>query len=170
MSGGAAPLILSLAFEPAAFEHFDTLRRTHFPQRLNHIPAHLTLFHHLPGDRLDVVMDALEAEAKNQPRFSVEVVGLRKLGRGVAYGLHAPPLDALRGRLAARFAEHLTPQDRQGFRAHVTVQNKVDPKDAAVLHDQLAADFTPWSFRAEGLLLWRYLGGPWERLAFLPFA
>ena len=59
-------------------------------------PAHLSLFHHLPGDRLDVVMDALEAEAKNQPRFSVEVVGLRKLGRGVAYGLVAPLYDQAR--------------------------------------------------------------------------
>ncbi|QYF87330.1 2'-5' RNA ligase family protein [Brevundimonas sp. PAMC22021] len=170
MSQGAAPLILTLAFEPAAFEHFDALRRTHFPERLNHIPAHLTLFHHLPGERLDPVLGALKAEAGAQVRFSVGVTGLRKLGRGVAYSLHAPPLDALRGRLANRFAEHLTPQDRQGFRAHVTVQNKVDPKEAGALHDQLAARFVPWSFRAEGLLLWRYLGGPWERLAFLPFA
>jgi 2'-5' RNA ligase len=170
VSEDAAPLILTLAFEPAAFEHFNALRRTHFPERLNHIPAHLTLFHHLPGDRLDEVMDALAAEAGAQPRFPVEATGLRKLGRGVAYSLHAPALNALRGRLAARFAEHLTPQDRQGFRAHVTIQNKVDPKDAAVLHDQLAADFAHWSFQAEGLLLWRYLGGPWERLASLPFA
>ena len=45
-----APLILTLAFDEATFARFDGLRRRHFPDALNLIPAHATLFHHLPGE------------------------------------------------------------------------------------------------------------------------
>jgi hypothetical protein len=44
----------------------------------------------------------------------------------------------------------------------VTVQNKVDPATARRLHERLLADFEPWTVRARGLGVWRYLGGPWE--------
>jgi hypothetical protein len=44
----------------------------------------------------------------------------------------------------------------------VTVQNKVPPRDANALLRQLQATFQPFEVRAEGLLLWRYRGGPWE--------
>jgi len=30
---------------------------------------------------------------------------------------------------------------------------------------QLQSGFTPITIRGEGLLLWRYLGGPWEKVA-----
>jgi len=99
------------------------------------------------------------------PSFTMEVAGLRKLGRGVALSVNSPELLQLRRSLAERFADVLTPQDRQGFRPHVTIQNKVDPDVANTLHDQLAADFAPWSARAEALLLWHYRGGPWDAAA-----
>ncbi len=158
----ADPLIVSLGFDAETFARLDGLRRTHFPPALNRIPAHLTLFHHLPGDRLDEVRAALAEAAGSAAPFALEVSGLRKLGRGVALTLTSPELGSIRARIAARFADVLTPQDRQGFRPHVTIQNKVDPKDAAALHDRLAADFTPWTATAEALLLSRYRGGPWE--------
>ena len=157
----ADPLILSLGFDEASFERFDGLRRAHFPAALNKIPAHLTLFHHLPGDRIAEVADAA-AEATRRPAFAVGVSGLRKLGRGVALSIDSPDLVEVRKQLATRFADVLTPQDRQGFRPHITIQNKVDPVEASVLHDRLAAEFAPWSARAEALLLWRYRAGPWE--------
>lgn len=49
---------------------------------------------------------------------------------------------------------------------HVTVQNKVAPQAARALLAELQAGFSPFTMRAEGLNLWRYLGGPWrhERL------
>ena len=68
---------------------------------------------------------------------------------------------ALRRELAATFADQLTPQDRQGFGPHVTIQNKVDPANARALRDTLSEAFIPLEGVGEGLLLWRYLDGPW---------
>ena len=162
MTEDVDPLILSLGFDSLSFERLDDLRRAWFPPALNRIPAHLTLFHHLPGERLVEVTRAVTEAADAVPVFDARVTGLRKLGRGVALAVDSPALAAVRAGLAARFADVLTTQDRQGFRPHVTIQNKVDPAEASALHDRLASGFQPWSARAEALLLWRYRGGPWE--------
>ena len=164
-----APLILTLKLDAESFARFDGLRREHFPARLNHLPAHLTLFHHLPGDeRLAVETDLYAA----RPRAPLElnVTGLKLLGRGVAFALVSPGLGALRAALAHRWAAWLTPQDRQGLRPHVTIQNKVTPPEARALKERLEATFQPFTARGEALLLWRYLGGPWALEAEIPFA
>ncbi|QJY47432.1 2'-5' RNA ligase family protein [Pseudonocardia broussonetiae] len=155
------PLILTLRLDPASQERFDALRRAHFPSGRNHLAAHVTLFHALPAVHADDVRADL-AEATGRAPFAVEVAGLRSLGRGVAYVLRSPELDALRAALAGRWRPWLTPQDAQRFSAHVTVQNKVAPDAARALLDALTAEFVPGTARAEGLDLWRYAGGPWE--------
>jgi 2'-5' RNA ligase len=160
--GDTSPLILTLGFEAAGFERLNGLRQAHFPEHLNHIPAHLTLFHHLPGDDLAGVSASVARAAGGNAPFAVTFPGLRSLGQGVALQVEAQPLTTLRGRIAADFADRLTAQDRQGFRPHVTIQNKVDPSVAAALHDRLTESFAPWTVVAEALLLWRYRGGPWE--------
>jgi hypothetical protein len=80
----------------------------------------------------------------------------------VALDVSAPAIGALRARLAARWRERLSPQDRQGWRPHATVQNKVGADRARALHAELSASLPVREGRAEGLLLWRYRGGPWE--------
>jgi hypothetical protein len=163
------PLILTLQMDAAAFAEFDGLRRRHFPEALNHIPAHATLFHHLPGDDPAAVIETVTALARTEGPPEVAVTGVRFTGRGVAYSLDSEPLAAFRGRVAAAFHEALTAQDRQGWRPHMTVQNKVSTDKARALHASLSQDFAPTRFRAPGVILWRYLGGPWERLAAIPF-
>ncbi|MBY0249792.1 MAG: 2'-5' RNA ligase family protein [Methylobacterium organophilum] len=165
----AAPLILTLAFDDPTFARFDGERRRHFPEALNRIPAHATLFHHLPGDRERGVIEAITALARTVPPPEVAVTGLRFTGRGVAYALDSDALARFRARLAQEFAAHLTAQDRQGWRPHVTVQNKVSPDTARTLHADLSAGFAPFRFTAPGTLLWRYRGGPWDAVARLPF-
>jgi 2'-5' RNA ligase len=91
------------------------------------------------------------------------------LGRGVAYRLHSPELVALHRRLQLGWWQHLTAQDRQGFRPHLTVQNKASAEVAARTLAQLEAGFEPFTVRATGLRLWRYEGGPWAELAQFPF-
>jgi 2'-5' RNA ligase len=164
------PLILTLAMDEAASARFDAERRAHFPPALNRIPAHVTLFHHLPGEEERGIVETIAALVRAQAPPDVAVTGLRFTGRGVAYILDAPAVAALRGRLAQAFAPWLTPQDRQGFRPHVTIQNKVAPETARALRARLQEAFVPFRFAATGLLLWRYLGGPWEARGRFAFA
>ena len=164
MNRDAAPLILTLALDEASFAFFDDLRRRHFPPERNFIPAHVTLFHHLPGEQEAVIVGELEALCARQLPIPVAVTGLRSLGRGFAYTLEAPDLTALRRRLAALWREWLTPQDRQDHKPHVTIQNKVSPGEARALLTVLQGGFEPFAAQGEGLHLWRYLSGPWRRV------
>lgn len=164
-----APLILTLALDRESFARFDGLRRRHFPPERNLIPAHLTLFHHLPGAEAGRLLADLAAAARDRGPLPLRVSGLLLLGRGVAFRVESPELQELRARLAAAWSPWLGAQDRQPFRPHVTVQNKVAPADARALHAALSNGFAPFVAWGEGLLLWRYLGGPWQELARVPF-
>ena len=146
------------------------MRRTHFPPERNLIPAHLTLFHALPGEALEEVLSGLRVACAATAPFPLRFTGPRSLGRGVALEVAAPPLVALRRAMAAGWSHMLTRQDAQGFRPHVTVQNKVTAPAASALLADLSARFEPWEGRGEGLLLWHYRGGPWEAAASIPFA
>ena len=162
----SAPLVVTLAVDDASQQRIDALRRAHFPPERNVVPAHVSLFHALPGDAVDEVLrDTVSGVGE---AFPVEVTGLRSLGRGCALVLSSPELLALRGRLAAAWEPWLTPQDRQKNAPHVTVQNKVTPERARALLRELQADFVPYGVRATGLALWRYLGGPWEAVGSWP--
>jgi hypothetical protein len=165
----APPLILTLALDEASFARFDALRRRHFPSARNFIPAHLTLFHHLPGVEERRVLEDLRAECAACAPFDLAVTGLRSLGRGVAFTLESRDLGALRSGLVRRWEPWLGPQDRQKHQPHVTVQNKADPGEARALLEALRAGFTPFAVRGEGLHLWRYRGGPWEAAATVAF-
>ncbi|WP_375410807.1 2'-5' RNA ligase family protein [uncultured Methylobacterium sp.] len=165
----ADPLILTLTFDADSAAFFEGLRRRHFPEKLNRIPAHATLFHHLDGLKEPGIVETIAATLRAEPLPEVAVTGLRFTGRGVAFVLASDALSSLRARLASRFADMLTPQDRQGWRPHVTVQNKVAPEIARALHADLAQGFEPFRFMAPGLMLWRYLGGPWEPRAAFAF-
>jgi hypothetical protein len=63
----------------------------------------------------------------------------------------------------------LGPQDRIGWRPHVTIQNKVAPKVGRALLVALERDFAPRPLAIRGLGLHRYVDGPWETLGTYPF-
>ena len=161
----AAPLVLTLQLDPVSAEHFNQLRQQYFPQARNFLSAHVTLFHHLPGDEESGITATLQEIKREYQSMDVRVSGLRVLGRGVAYHLESASLSSLRSRLARQWDPWLTRQDRGRFQPHITVQNKVDPDEARRTLAVLAASFTPHTIRGVGLDLWRYLGGPWEHAA-----
>lgn len=163
-----APLIVTLQLDASTSDYFDRLRAAHFPPAINHLKAHLTLFHNLPGEEERAVLKAL-GRAAARPPFEVMVSGLMKLGRGTAFRIEAAALYRLREELAAAFEGLVTKQDREEFRPHVTVQNKVAPHEATALFDHLARGFAPFAAVAEGLQLWRYEGGPWSAVAAFAF-
>lgn len=163
----AAPIIVTLAMDAVATGTFARLRAAHFPPSLNRVPPHLTLFHHLPGEAADEVAAAAR-KATARDAFDVTVEPPRSIGRGVAFPCTATPLGEVRAVIASAFEGRLTRQDAQGWRPHVTVQNKVSPEEAKRTLAQLERAYVPWRFRALGLLVWDYLGGPWRLRATVP--
>ncbi|RKH40498.1 2'-5' RNA ligase family protein [Corallococcus sicarius] len=163
-----APLLITAEADPESFARLDGLRRRYFPPERNLIPAHVSLFHHLPPREHGSVEAALEAAA-GRAAPALHFGRLRRLGRGMAVDVDAPGLNAVHRELSRAFAEWLTPQDRQPFRPHVTLMNKASLEEAAAAFAELGAGWDSFEGHAPALLLWRYLGGPWELVQRFPF-
>ena len=165
-----APIIVTALFGKVDAAYFDGLRRAHFPPERNHLSAHLTMFHHLSPLLEAELKQRLANETRGIPAPVARIAGLMSLGRGVAFRIESPELADIRARLADAFSSMLTPQDAAGWRAHVTVQNKVEPYRAKALQAELEADFRPRPAQIAGLATWWYRGGPWEALSRHMFA
>ena len=134
-----APLILSAVLDAPVQRRLDALRRAHFPPDRNHLDAHVTLFHHLPGGRRTPSRRRSAAVRRALPAPPVDVTGVRLArprGRGHARlaragGGSAPDL-------AHAWGSWLTAQDRTKRDLHVTVQNKVTPQEARGLLSELS--------------------------------
>ena len=164
----AGALIVTVELAPLDFAWLDKLRRAHFPPERNQLAAHLTMFHALPPSVESEVRATLaRLSGERPPRASIE--GLINLGGGVAFRVASQDLDRIRGELAQDFHGLLSAQDSGGWRPHVTIQNKVPPKEARALLERMEPDFRPRPLAISGLGLHRYLGGPWEELAIIPF-
>ena len=120
------------------------------------------MFHALPGAEADLIRRELVEICRQQKAFELPATGLRSLGRGVAVAFSSPELVRLRQALASEWRDWLTAQDSAKIAPHVTVQNKVSPDTARATLRELEAEFRLFTARAEGLNLWRYLGGPWR--------
>ena len=162
------PLIVTARLDPSSFSVLDGLRRRHFPPHLNRVPAHLSLFHHLPGEAASAVVSTVSRCCRAMAPLHLQATGARQLGRGVALTYRSAELARLHADLTTAFRVWLTPQDRQPFRAHVTIQNKVDSDTARRLYDALCVGPLP-SCRIDGVAIWRYVGGPWEPVAVRAF-
>jgi hypothetical protein len=165
-----APIIVTALFGREDQAFFDAERRAYFPPERNQLAAHLTMFHHLPPSLAPEVKQRLVAETRGIPAPRARIADVISLGRGVAYRIDCEELAAIRARLAAAFAGLLTPQDAGGWRAHVTVQNKVEPAVAKALLADLRATFRPRPVAVAGLAAYWYRGGPWELLSNHSFA
>ncbi|MEO9600699.1 2'-5' RNA ligase family protein [Parasphingorhabdus sp.] len=163
------PIIMTAQMGKAEFAWADRLRKRHFPPERNLIAAHITLFHHLPPQALDEIKSAVIALTGSLPKPDAKLSGLIHLGKGVAYQLHSPELLSLRMELADRFAGLLVAQDQQTPRLHITVQNKVAPKEAQSLLEELSADFEPRPFAIHGIGLHYYVEGLWQDIGAWPF-
>jgi hypothetical protein len=160
------PLVLTLQLDRQTFQYFDQLRQQHFPAERNFLPAHITLFHSLPGEQEVVIAEVLKECCQHTMILPLLFSKPRFLGKGVAIDIDAPALLQLHYQLVKRWDKRLhtqlTQQDRQGYRPHLTIQNKVAPDTARSLYERLVRDWHPLEGEGQGLLLWRYLGGPWE--------
>ena len=162
------PIIVTALFGPGDDGMLQQLRRSHYPAERNQVPAHLTLFHHLPPS-LETELSARLAEAAAAPQPPARLTGIMNLGQGTALCVESEALAAIRADFAEAFHGLLTPQDQAPWRPHITIQNKVEPRVAHALQAQLGATFEPRPLLIRALASWRYLDGPWERLKVHPF-
>ncbi len=125
------------------------------------MPAHLTLFRQLPPSVEGELRRRL-ADYARTPAPAAAIAGVIDLGEGTALRVESEGLEDIRFDLALALRGLLTPQDMAPWRPHITVQNKVEPREARRLQARLSAGFERRPLAIRGLALWRYLGGPWE--------
>ena len=157
-----APFLITLGFDPATFEQLEELRQLYFPPERNQVPAHLSLFHQLPGDERETIDEVLHRVAQSHPPVALRFSAIKPTGRGVMLTTLAPGLTSIRNELAKAFDRHLTPQDRQSYHPHVMIMNKAEKEDVDQAMHELQATWSPWTGTGDRLILWRYLGGPWS--------
>lgn len=163
------PLILTLRLDPFVFGICNRLRQQYFPPERNFLSAHITLFHKLPGEQQATIQQTLHALCSHTSILPLRLPKLRFLGRGIAVEVDCPDLVQFRNQLAEEWQAWLTPQDRQTYRPHITIQNKVSSEAARQLYEQLSQTWQPITGQGEGLLLWYYQGGPWEMVGEFDF-
>jgi hypothetical protein len=160
----AGPLIVTADFSPTDFAWLEGLRRAHYPAEQNRVPVHLTMFQGLPPSAVEEVKHELARHAAGTaPRATV--AGLMNLSGGVAFRVVSEDLEAIRDAIADHFHGMLCAPDAAGWRPHITIQNKVAPRQAKALLDSLEQGFRPRPLGIAGISVHRYRGGPWETLA-----
>jgi hypothetical protein len=137
------------------------MRRTHYPPERNRVPAHLSLFRQLPPSAEAELNGRLAALARLAPPDAA-IAGIMDLGEGTALRVESEKLEEMRADLADALHGLLIPQDAAPWRPHVTIQNKVGPREARRLQERLRTEFRPRPLVIKGLGTWRYLDGPWE--------
>jgi hypothetical protein len=157
----AAPLLVTATFGDGDNGWLQELRHAHYPPERNRVPAHLTLFRQLPPSAEGELHRRLAAYAA-APAPRAEIAGVMDLGEGTALRVDSEALEDIRYDLALALHGLLTPQDAGPWSPHVTVQNKVEPRDARRLQQQLRGRFDRRPLAIKGLATWRYLDGPWE--------
>jgi hypothetical protein len=162
------PIVVTALFGAGDDGWLQQMRREHYPAERNKVPAHLTLFRQLPPSAEGELSRRLAFHAAGAaPRATL--VGVIDLGKGTALRVESEELEDMRYQLAEALHGLLTPQDQAPWRGHVTIQNKVEPREARRLQQRLRATFTPRPLAVRALATWRYLGGPWEKIRDYPF-
>jgi 2'-5' RNA ligase superfamily protein len=160
-AGGA--IIVTANFGDGDNGWLQDLRRTHYPPERNRVPAHLTLFRQLPPSLEAELGTRLARATASRPPFAI-AAGVMDLGEGTALRVESDELERIREELAEAFHFLLTPQDSAPWRPHVTIQNKVAPREARALQQRLGATFRPRPLAIKALAAWRYRDGPWEAI------
>eukprot|EP01119_Soliformovum_irregulare_P010612 TRINITY_DN2618_c4_g1_i2.p1 TRINITY_DN2618_c4_g1~~TRINITY_DN2618_c4_g1_i2.p1 ORF type:complete len:442 (-),score=128.52 TRINITY_DN2618_c4_g1_i2:37-1362(-) len=158
------PLLVTLKIDDQTQHLMDGLRKQYFPSHRNFIPAHVTLFHALPPSKSSDIESHLKDLARIVPTFQLDATYPILLGNGVGIHMDGEAVQRIRLILATKWKKFLSPQDAQGFRAHVTIQNKVDSGEAEKLFAHMKSTWNGQTGKATGFQLWKYLGGPWEHI------
>ena len=168
MLAAALPFVLTLELDGESFARLNELRRRYYPPERNNVPAHLTLFRQLPGERGREIKALLKQIADKQRPIEAGRGELKLIERGVAVFVRSPQLLSLRDMLANEWEPWLGDLDR-AFQPHITLQNNVSESEARRTLREITATFRSPSIRGEAFRLWRYRDGPWEDVRLFRF-
>ena len=170
------PIIISAWLEDDLQTHFSELRAKYFPTTRNYLQGHITLFHALPSEYLEVIMKTVNSVCSDSQEFEVFCDPYTLTSNSlVMIPLKAPKLVSVRKNLLGALKKEFT-MSRQdinpNFKPHATVVNKVTVEEAKRIFEEvksLPKDANVSHGRAKGLDVWFYRGGPWEHLHRIPF-
>ncbi|KAL9070358.1 MAG: hypothetical protein Q9161_004916 [Pseudevernia consocians] len=153
--------ILALHTDPEHHKRVTALRSQYFPPKLNKLSAHIALFRALPGSQLATIEADVSAAAEKQRSFSIATDKAYLLGHGVAIDANAPPAKDIYNGLKDKWEDFLSKQDKS-FKAHYTIQNKVEDGVPQRTLEELQKNFEGSRGQVDGLSLYRYDRGYWR--------
>lgn len=157
--------VLTLHTDKKHHKQMTSLRERYFPPKLNKLDAHIALFRALPGSQLPRITEDIASLAATQTPFSIKASEPFRMKYGV--GIHVVDSSGqargLHEKLKAQWKPFLSQQDGS-FKAHYTVQNKVED-EAAVNRtmNELGDEFNGSQGQVQGLTLYRYDRGYWTK-------
>ena len=137
------------------------IRTQYFPPKLNKLSAHIALFRALPGSQLALIEADISAAAEKQQSFPIATGKAYLLGHGVAIDADAPSAKGIYNGLKEKWDGFLSKQDKS-FKAHYTIQNKVENGVPQRTLDELQKNFKGSQGQVDGLSLYRYDRGYWR--------
>lgn len=153
--------ILALHTDPEHHKRVTALRTQYFPPKLNKLSAHIALFRALPGSQLATIEADISAAAEKQAPFPIATGNAYLLGHGVAIDANAPPATGIYDGLKEKWEKFLSKQDKS-FKAHYTIQNKVEDGVPQKTLEELRKTFEGSRGHVDGLSLFRYDSGYWR--------
>ncbi|KAI4125465.1 MAG: hypothetical protein LQ338_004223 [Usnochroma carphineum] len=161
--------ILTLNTDETHHKAVTALRNQYFPPNLNKLSAHVALFRALPGSELPAIEAAVQDVVRQKHPFPISTGKPFLLSRGVGLEVLVPPAQEIFRTLKAQWGSFLSKQD-QSFRAHYTIQNKVEDKDIArKTLEEVQKSFAGSTGMVNGLSLYLYSKGYWKLRQFYPF-
>ena len=120
------------------------------------------MFRALPGSQLPRITKDLDEVVQRHNRFQIVADRPFKLGHGIGINVRKNEAEDIFEELKSRWSTFLSKQD-QSFRAHYTVQNKVDNlEDIEKSLEELRKEFHRSEGTVDGLALYRYSKGFWK--------
>ena len=158
----SVPLIVTLKIDEASQIFFNEQRKKYFPAYCNYVDAHITLFHKLPSNKIDID-HILEKFSKRNP-FELNIANLVLQSNGIAYEIECEELLQLHKEMQEDLSGYLIRNDRKKLCPHITIQSKVTAYKAFKTHATLLSTFIkPLSATAVGFSCWYYVKGYWEK-------
>ncbi len=155
------PLVITLKIDETSQEFFNEQRKKYFPAYCNYVEAHITLFHKLPSNKIEI--DEVLEKFSKRKSFQLDINNPVLQSNGIAYEIESEELLQIHKDMQERLSKFLIRNDRNKLWPHITIQSKVTAYKAFKTHADLLYTLKPLSAKAVGFSCWYYVKGYWEK-------